>query len=96
MPDGDNVQTWMMTELRFESSNDYASGGSVEVLLDVVFTHPKTGETLIRPAFWDGDNVFQVRFAPTMEGRWKWVSRCPQDPSLDGLKGARKCEKYDG
>ena len=90
------VWTWLMTELRFESSSDYTSGGSEEVLMDVSFTHPKTGETLVRPAFWDGGNTFLVRFAPTKEGRWKWVSRCSQDSSLDGLKGSLKCEKYDG
>ncbi len=95
-PDSESARTWVMTELRFESSTDYTSGGSEEVLMDVSFTHPKTGETLVRPAFWDGENVFIVRFAPTKEGRWKWVSQCPRDPSLDGLKGTLKCEKYDG
>ncbi|MCR5464925.1 MAG: DUF4038 domain-containing protein [Bacteroidales bacterium] len=44
-----------MNELRFESTTDYTSGGSEEVLMDVSFTHPKTGETLVRPAFLDGE-----------------------------------------
>ncbi|MBR5661449.1 MAG: DUF4038 domain-containing protein [Bacteroidales bacterium] len=85
-----------MTELRFESSTDYNPGGSEKVSLDVSFTHPKTGVTLVRPAFWDGGNEFLVRFAPTVEGKWKWRSVCPQDSSLDGLKGRFTCEKYDG
>lgn len=85
-----------MTELKFESSNDYTSGGSEDVTLDVTFTHPQTGETLVRPAFWDGGNVFLVRFAPTMVGKWEWSASCPQDESLDGLKGSFKCREYDG
>ena len=68
-PDEKSVRTWVMTELRFESSIDYSSGGSEEALMDVSFTHPKTGETLVRPAFWDGGNVFLVRFAPAFESR---------------------------
>lgn len=94
--DGENIQTWRMTELRFESSNDYTTGGSEAVVLDITFTHSKTGETLLRPAFWDGENIFLVRFAPTKEGKWKWESSCPQDESLDGLKGSLTCGKYDG
>lgn len=94
--DGENIQTWRMTELRFESSNDYTTGGSEVVVLDITFTHSKTGETLLRPAFWDGENIFLVRFAPTKEGKWKWESSCPQDESLDGLKGSLTCGKYDG
>ncbi len=93
---GDIVRTWLMTELKFESSNDYTSGGSEDVTLDVTFTHPRTGETLVRPAFWDGGNVFLVRFAPTMVGKWEWSASCPQDKSLDGLKGSFKCREYDG
>ena len=91
-----DAQTWVMTELRFESSTDYASGGSDEVMMDVAFTHRKTGQTLVRPAFWDGDNVFLVRFAPTRKGKWTWTSNCPQDTALDGLKGSFKCREYDG
>lgn len=92
----ERVRTWMMTELRFESSTDYSSGGSENILLDVTFTHPRSGETLVRPAFWDGGNVFLVRFAPTREGKWRWEASCPQDESLDGLKGRLACVKYDG
>ena len=92
----ERVRTWMMTELRFESSTDYSSGGSENILLDVTFTHPGSGETLVRPAFWDGGNVFLVRFAPTREGKWRWETSCPQDESLDGLKGRLACVKYDG
>ena len=58
-----------MTELKFESSNDYTSGGSEDVTLDVTFTHPRTGETLVRPASWDGGNVFLVRTSPWTDSK---------------------------
>lgn len=91
-----SVQTWMMTELKFESANDYSSGGSEEIDLEVVFTHSKSGESFVRPAFWDGGKSFIVRFAPTKEGRWKWKASCLEDKSLDGLQGSLKCAEYDG
>ena len=90
------ARAWEMTELRFESSNDYSSGGSEAVLMDVTFTSQGTGQTLVRPAFWDGENMFLVRFAPTSTGKWKWVTSCPQDKSLDGLKGNLHCREYEG
>lgn len=95
--DGDDViQTWRMTELRFESSTDYTSGGSDKVMMDVTFTHVQSGETHVRPAFWDGSKVFLVRFAPTKDGQWTWKSACPEDKSLDGEKGKFSCERYSG
>ena len=90
------VRTWRMAELRFESSTDYSSKGADSVWMDVVFTHPRTGESLTRPAFWDGGNVFLVRFAPTRKGRWIYTSSCTEDKSLDGLKGSLSCRKYRG
>lgn len=86
----------MMAEQGFESSNDYSSGGADSVMMDVVFTHKRSGETLVRPAFWDGGNVFLVRFAPTRPGKWKWKSSCQHDVSLDGLEGTFRCKKYEG
>lgn len=88
------VRTWMMTELRFESSSEYVSADTV--WMDVSFTHPKSGESLTRPAFWDGNNSIIVRFAPTRKGRWRWESSCPADKSLDGLRGGFRCAEYDG
>lgn len=90
------IQTWRMTELRFESNTDYSSSGADAVLMDVVFKHNATGETISRPAFWDGRNVFLVRFAPTKEGKWTWKSSCPGDKSLNNKKGKLVCKKYNG
>lgn len=81
------METWRMTELCFESSTDYNTGGGDRVRMDVQFVQGQ--DTLVRPAFWDGTNVFRVRFAPTKAGKWTWTTTCPEDPSLDGHKGKR-------
>lgn len=97
-PDGNRIQaqTWRMSELKFKAVRDYSEGGAEKVLMDVTFKHRKSGETIVRPAFWDGDNVFLVRFAPTRKGIWVWESTCREDKTLDGLNGKLVCRKYDG
>ncbi|MBQ6286744.1 MAG: DUF4038 domain-containing protein [Bacteroidales bacterium] len=93
---GDDTRTWQVKEITFASSEDYSSSGADEVWMDVEFTNSKTGEKIVRPAFWDGGGAFTVRFAPTASGRWKWRTSCKEDPSLDGKKGSFTCKEYDG
>ena len=93
---GQAVEIWRVSELSFSSATDYAATGADEVEMDVSFVHEPTGQVLVRPAFWDGGNMFWVRFAPTMKGRWTWTTRCPRDKSLDGLVGQLQCVAYRG
>lgn len=90
------VETWRMMELSFDSGTDYSQSGADDVRMDVRFVHKKSGQTITRPAFWDGGNTFLVRFAPTEEGVWKWTAVCPEDASLDGHKGSLRCVEYQG
>ena len=90
------AETWRMMELSFTSDTDYSQTRADEVRMDVVFTHKDSGEIITRPAFWDGDNTFIVRFAPTVKGRWDWTSTCPEDASLAGLEGTFRCKEYEG
>ena len=94
--EGVQAETWRVTELRFTSSTNYENLGTEGVRMDVRFVHKKTGTTMVRPAFWDGENLFLVRFAPTRPGIWTWITECPQDASLNGIKGQLKCRKYKG
>ena len=44
----------------------------VEIVVD--FVH-ESGETITRPAFWDGGRTWRVRFASTRpEGLWRWTA----------------------
>lgn len=90
------VEQWRMEELSFPSSTNYASQGADEVMMDVLFTHKASGTTLSRPAFWDGENLFLVRFAPTLTGIWEWKTVCQEDATLNGLVGTIKCIPYRG
>jgi hypothetical protein len=77
---------WKCYEISLKSSNLYANPYS-EVDLWAEFKGPK-GETLKIPAFWDGENVWKIRFAPTSEGKWKWNTSCnTDDKGLNNKKG---------
>lgn len=93
MLDDNNVPTaksaalWRVTEINLESvlehGNPYAD---TEV---TVSFHGPGGETIHRPAFWDGGRTWKVRFAPTAPGRWRWTSVCSNthDEGLHGVAG---------
>jgi len=90
------VETWRMTELSFISATNYDETGADSVMMDVTFVNKTTNDTIVRPAFWDGSNLFLVRFAPTAKGKWVWTTRCAEDASLDGKKGTLSCRNYKG
>lgn len=89
-----DVEQWRVIEIPFESQTDYDPTGADQVLMDVTFTHWEKSLTV--PAFWDGGKSFKVRFAPTVTGVWSWTTTCPQDASLDGVKGSLRCGAYKG
>lgn len=51
----------------------------------VSFTSPG-GQVTVRDGFWDGGDVFRVRFMPTAEGAWSF--RASSRPALEGLDGS--------
>jgi hypothetical protein len=53
--------------------------------LRAVFTSPSGRECRVY-GFWDGRDVWRVRFAPTEEGTWRGVTTC-SDPADAGLHG---------
>jgi hypothetical protein len=88
--------SWRVTEIALTSSQIYANPyGEAEVT--VTFTGP-CGETIARPAFWDGGDAWKVRFAPTAIGLWHWTSACSDaaNAGLHGRSGALRCEPYAG
>jgi hypothetical protein len=69
-------------EFSFYSTKKYKDPFN-EIELDVIFTNPEDKEYKI-PAFWSGNNVWRVRFAPPATGEYKFISHCSLD-SDDGL-----------
>ncbi|WP_026874723.1 DUF4038 domain-containing protein [Jiangella gansuensis] len=54
--------------------------------LTVRFTHETAGEVVV-PGFWDGEQIYRVRFAPEAVGTWTWRSESSEGRSLAGSEG---------
>lgn len=88
---------WRVTELIFMSSKSYQSNFD-DVDLDVVYTHTKDGTEIRIPGFWDGENIWKVRFAPTMVGNWTYKTVCSDtlNTGLNDKTGSLFCSEYKG
>jgi len=90
------VEHWARFKQSLTSSKDYDNPVQ-QIGLKVEFTAPsKSKRTLL--AFWDGGQVWRVRFSPDEQGRWTYKTTC-SDQSNKGLHnqaGSFRCEKYDG
>ena len=84
-----------MTEFAFRSSARYADPYN-DVDLDVTFS--AKGKVLRVPAFWAGENVWKVRFAPPSRGTWRYVTTCSNHPDagLHNQKGEIVASAYRG
>lgn len=59
-----------------------------EVDLSAVFTY--RNQRCYVPGFYDGGGVYRIRFMPTIEGEWHYVTRC-NVPAMDGQSGSFVC-----
>lgn len=88
--DSQNTTThlWESIELAFFANRTYANPFR-DVELFAEFSGPD-GSTLRVPGFWDGENCWKVRFAPTAAGNWNWHTFCSvaEDTGLHGQSGA--------
>jgi hypothetical protein len=87
------VQQWTRTELSFTSADPHEHPDT-EVRLAAVFTAP-SGATVRMPGFWDGDDRWCIRFAPTEMGRWTWATES-NDSGLDAQSGEIEAVPYEG
>ena len=89
------TRTNVMMEFAFTSQVDYADPYN-DIELDVQFT--RAGREIIVPAFWAGENVWKVRFAPPAEGTWSYHTFCSNmdDAGLCGQTGSIEAAEYDG
>ena len=66
------AQQWREVEISL--TGHQVSDPYLDVDLVVDFVH-ESGQTVTRPAFWDGDRTWRVRFAsPRADGSWRWVA----------------------
>ncbi len=90
-----SCETWRMTELTFESETSYADPFA-DVTADLVLSGAG-GEYLI-PCFWDGGNIWRVRFACPAAGVWRFRTVCSdrENAALHGRTGEAVCAPYEG
>jgi hypothetical protein len=91
-----NAFTNCPTEWSFTSGKTYANPFQ-DVTLDVVVTDPQGHEQTV-PAFWAGDNVWRVRYAPHMPGAYGYRTVCSDtdNAQLHGVEGSLQANPYEG
>ncbi|MHB1484242.1 MAG: DUF5060 domain-containing protein [Saccharofermentanales bacterium] len=68
-PNAATVEQWKINEISFNAAKTYTNPYK-DIYADVKFTNGSTSITM--PMFWDGGNVWKVRFAPPKTGIWTW------------------------
>lgn len=73
---------WSTVEISLTSQKNVANGYT-DTDVWAVFINEK-GDSLVRPAFWDGGNLWKIRFAsPDSTSTWRWASfSTNEDPGL--------------
>lgn len=87
-----SVERNRVVTLTFQTSKIYQNPIK-DCMFEVTFTHQNL--SIKREAFWDGDNIYRVSFAPTALGEWKYHVRST-DQKWDGHVGEVYCEEYQG
>jgi hypothetical protein len=83
-----DVPQWSVLELNFAASGRYENPYTA-VTLRAVFTGPGGVRQAVK-GFWDGGDVFRVRFTPTVRGRWSYVTES-NDAGLNAKAGSFDC-----
>ncbi|GAB4403481.1 MAG: DUF4038 domain-containing protein [Bacteroidia bacterium] len=89
------VQQWETYDLPLTATGTYENP-YVDVEAWAVFTHEASGDTLLRPAFWDGGQQWRVRAALPLLGAWRWQTfSAPADAGLQ-VQGRLDVQPYTG
>lgn len=77
---------------RFEQAYSMKTGKNpfTDVMLTATFTHVASGEVLTVSGFYDGDDTYRIRFMPTRQGEWTYVTKSSEQ-ALDGKTGILTC-----
>ncbi len=83
-------------ETSLQSGREY-SNPSADVAVSIDFTSPSGLRSSVA-AFWDGGDVWKVRFSPTEIGKWRWKSNCSDvtNAGLHARTGTFDCALYRG
>lgn len=90
------VPQWTTHEIVLHADQPFENPYT-EVEVWAVFSNEK-GDSLVRPAFWDGGDTWRIRFAPTdSDGLWTWQSFASEerDTGLHGQTGRLRSVAYE-
>lgn len=89
-------EKWNVIEIILHSDHNYTHPFD-DVEITAVFEGPNS-KKISRPAFWDGGNIWKIRFAPTVVGKWKMktYSNKRKDRGINGVKATITCMPYSG
>lgn len=87
--------TWMKNEIVLVSDCHYDDAFN-DVDVDLILTDGNVTYTV--PGFWDGNNVWRIRFVCPTAGKWTYRTVCtnPDDKGLHDIAGKIVCKDYDG
>jgi hypothetical protein len=84
------IARWSTYEMTLTATGRYDSP-ALSVDLTGVFNGPD-GQAVVIKGFWDGGQTFRIRFTPTREGVWTFMT-VSDDAGLDGRLGSITCVK---
>lgn len=92
----ETVGQWEIHEIKLKAENAY-NNPYTDVEIHAVFTDEK-GNSIHRPAFWDGGNTWKIRFAPPEPNHtYSWETKASVgDPGLHAVKGKVFSSIYKG
>lgn len=89
------IEQWRVAEIKLEAT-EMPANPMLDADIWAVFTHEE-GDSIRIPAYWDGENLYGLRFAPTRLGKWSYrVEAAPACLGLDGAAGEVECVPYTG
>lgn len=88
------AEQWRQVILKFSSKFQYKNPFK-DVIIKAEFKGP-LGRVIKREAYWDGEDIYKVSFAPTEVGMWTWVIEAPIETGLNELSGEINCKEYTG
>ena len=91
----DTAETYVASEMTFVAQKA-VNNPVFNATLDVVFKNGDKEMTV--PGFWDGGNIWRVRFALPTEGAWTYttVFSDKSDKGVHGITGTVNVKKYSG
>ena len=92
------ARQWQVVELTLAAQREYDHPFDFESVRLVVTFEGPGAEQLEVPGFWDGKQTWKVRFTPTKQGTWKYVTAfsVQDDPGLHGRRGTIHVLPPDG